>query len=141
MRRKWLLLGASVAAGAVALGLLTVVVLTSPGPGVTRENYGCISYGMTLAEVQRLLGGEGEESEPEGDAFVRPPLGMMRAIWAAGEPMGDAFVRTWRVDGLTVYVSFQGGRVTQRAWVKDGQGESEAPPEPYPARLLRLLPW
>jgi hypothetical protein len=86
---------------------------------------------MTLAEVQGLLGGEGEEVEPMSNTFVRPPLGMMRAIWAAREewePMGNTFVRTWRGDGLTVDVSFQGGRVSQRAWMKDGQGESEAPP-------------
>ena len=141
MRRKRLLLWAFVAVGAMALGLLTVVVLTSPRPGVTRENYRRITYGMTLAEVQGLLGGEGEEPEPMGNTFVRPPLGMMRAIWAAGEPMSNTFVRTWRGDGLTVYVSFQGGLVTQRARVKDGQGENEVPPEPFPARLLRLLPW
>ena len=139
-----MLLWAFVAVGAVALGLLTVVVLTSPRPGVTRENYRRITYGMTLAEVQRLLGGEGEEVEPMGNTFVRPPLGMMRAIWATREewePMGKTFVRTWRGDGLTVYVSFQSGRVSQRAWMKDGHGESEAPPEPFPARLQRLLPW
>jgi hypothetical protein len=142
MRRKRLLLWAFVAVGVVSLGLLAVVVLTSPRPGVTQENYRRITYGMTLAEVQGLLGGEGEEPEPMGNTFVRPPLGMMRAIWAAGEePMGNTFVRTWREDGLTVYVSFQGGRVSQRAWMKDGQGESEAPPESFLARLLRLLPW
>jgi hypothetical protein len=141
MRRKRLLLWAFVAVGAVALGLLAVVVLTSPRPGVTQENYGRIAYGMTLAEVQGLLGGEGEEPEPMGNTFVRPPLGMMRAIWFAGEPMSNTFVHTWRGDGLTVYVSFQGGLVTQRARVKDGQGETEVPPEPFPARLLRLLPW
>jgi hypothetical protein len=142
MTRKRLLVGAFVAVGAVALGSLTVVVLTRPRPGVTEENYGRITYGMTLAEVQGLLGGQGEEVEPMGNTFVRPPLGMMRTIWAAGEePMGNIFVRTWRGDGLTVYVSFQDGRVSQRAWMKNGQGESEVPPEAFPARLLRLLPW
>jgi hypothetical protein len=121
MRRKRLLLWAFVAVGAVALGLLTVAVLTSPRPGVTEENYGRITYGMTLAEVQGLLGGEGEERE-----------------W---QPMGNTVVRTWRGgDGLTVDVSFQGGRVWQRARMKDGQGWSEMPPEPFPARLLHLLP-
>ncbi len=119
MRRKRFLLWAFVAVGAVALGLLTVVAWTSPRPGVTRENYDRITYGMTLAEVQGLLGGEGEE-------------------W---QSMGNTLVRTWRGDGLTVNVSFQGGRVSQRAWTKDGHGESEAPPEPFPARLLRVLPW
>jgi hypothetical protein len=139
MRRKWLLLGACVAVGAVALGVPAVVVLTGPRPGVTEENYRRIAYGMTPAEVQWLLGGEGEDPEPDEDAFVRPPLGMMRSIWAAGMPMSTTVVRTWRGDGLTVYVTFEGGRVTQRAWVKDGQGESEAPPEPLPDRLLRRL--
>jgi hypothetical protein len=120
MRKKRLLLvGSFVAVGAVALGWLTVVVLTCPRPGVTAENYGRITYGMTLGEVQGLLGGEGEDVEP----------------------MGNTFDRTWRGDGLTVSVSFQGGRVSQRAWMKDGHGESEAPPESFPARLLRRLPW
>ena len=119
MRRKRLLLRAFVAVGAVALGLLTLVVLTSPRPGVTEENYGRITYGMTLAEVQGLLGGEGEE-------------------WT---PMGNSLIGTWRGDGLTVSVSFQGGRVWQRARMKDGRGWSEVPPEPFPARLLRVLPW
>src|SRR5438105_10543779 len=109
MRRKRLLLWAFVAVGAVALGLLTVVVVTSPRPGVSQENYGRITYGMTLAEVQGLLGGEGEEPDTMGNTFVRPPVGMMRAIWAAGEPMSNTFVRTWCGDRLTVYVSFEGG--------------------------------
>ncbi len=138
MRRKRLLLWAFVAVGAVALGWLAAVVLTRPRPGVTEVNYGRITYGMTLAEVQGLLGGEEEEPEPMG---VCPPLGMMRAIWAAGQPMSTSFVHTWRGDGLTIYVSFQGGRVTQRAWMKDGQGESEAPPEAFLARLLHSQPW
>jgi hypothetical protein len=141
MRRKRLLLGAFVAVGAVALGSLTVVVLTRPRPGVTEENYGRLTYGMTLAQVQWLLGGEGEEVDPESNTFVRPPLGMMRDIWAAGQPMSTTFVRTWRGDGLTVYVSFQDGRVIQRARVKDGQGENDVPPESFPARLRRRLPW
>jgi hypothetical protein len=104
---------------AVPLGLLTVAVLTSPRAGVTDENYGHITYGMTLAEVQALLGGVGEE-------------------W---EPMGNTFVRTWRGDGLTIDVSFQGCQVSQRARMKDGQGWSEVPPEPFPARVLHLFAW
>jgi hypothetical protein len=132
MRWKRLPLRSFVAVGAVALGLLTVVVFTSPRPGVTLENYRRITYGMTLAEVQGLLGGEGEDMDPMGNTFVRPPLGMMRAT---------CFDRTWQGDGWTVDVSFQDGRVTQRAWMKDGHGETEAPPEPFPARLLHLLPW
>lgn len=141
LTRKRLLLWAFVAAGAAALGLPTVVVLTRLRPGVTEENYGRIPYGMTLADVQWLLGGEGEEPEPMGDTFVRPPLGMMRDIWAAGEPMSSTFVRTWRGDGLTIYVSFQNGQVIQRARVKDGQGENEVPRERFPARLRRRLPF
>jgi hypothetical protein len=141
MRRKRLLLWAFVAVGTLVFGLPAVVVWTSPRPGVTHENYRRITYGMTLAEVQGLLGGEGEEPEPLGDTFVRPPLGMMRSIWAAGVPMSATFVLYWRGDGLTVYVTFQSGRVIQRAWTKDGQGESEAPPEPLPDRLLRRLTW
>jgi hypothetical protein len=141
MKKKRLLLGAFVAVGAVALGSLTIVVLDRPSPGVTEENYDRITYGMTLAEVQGLLGGEGEEADPMSDTFIRPPIGMMRAIWAAGKPMGNTFVRTWCGDGLTVYVSFEDGRVTQRPWVKDGQGESGVPPEPFLDRLVRQLPW
>jgi hypothetical protein len=120
MTRKRLLLGAFVAVGAGALGLRIVVVLTRPRPGVTQENYGRITYGMTLAEVQGLLGGEGQEVES----------------------MGYTLIGTWRGDdGLTVRVTFQGGRVIQRARLKDGQGWCEMPPEPFPARLLHRLPW
>jgi hypothetical protein len=119
MRRKRLLLWAFVAGGAVAIGLLTIAVLTSPRPGVTEENYGRITYGMTLADVQGVLGGEGED-------------------W---KPMGNSFIGTWRGDGLTVYVSFEDGRVWQRARMKDGQGWSEMPPGPFPARLLHRFSW
>lgn len=119
MRRKRLLQWAFVAVGAVALGLVTVVFLARPRPGVTEENYGRITYGMTLAEVQGLMGGE----------------------WECWERNGNTFILAWRGDALTVNVSFRAGRVYQRARMKDGQGWSEVPPEPFPARLLHLLPW
>jgi hypothetical protein len=119
MRRRRLLLGAGLLALLGLAGLVLAAWLTRPQPGVTEENYGRITYGMTLAEVQGLLGGEAEE-------------------WT---PMGNTLIGTWRRDGLTVYVSFQGGRVWQRARMKDGQGWSEMPPGPFPDRLRHLLPW
>jgi hypothetical protein len=128
MRRKRLLLWAFVAVVAVALELLTVIVLITR-PGVTQENYDRITYGMTLVEVQGLLGGEGEEWEPMGNTWPQLDVGKV------------GFGRTWRGDGLTVYVSFQDGHAWQRAWMKDGYGESESPSEPFPACLLHLLPW
>jgi hypothetical protein len=100
MRRKRLLLLAFVAVLAVALGLISVVVF-SPTPGVTQENYGRITYGMTLAEVQGLLGGEGEEPEL----------------------IGNTYVRTWRRDGLTVDIS--PGRPGDPAGANEGRARGK----------------
>jgi hypothetical protein len=115
MRRKWIQLCALAAVGMLALTSLTVFVLTSTKPGVTDQNFESITYGMTLAEVQRLMGSEGQERESNGINTIR----------------------SWSDNGLTLDVSFQGGRVWQRARMKDGRGWSEVPPERLLARLFR----
>jgi hypothetical protein len=124
-RRLLLALGLALAVLVVAVAVWWTML---PRPGITEENYGRITYGMTLAQVRGLLGGEAQESES----------------------VGNTLIGTWRGDdGLTVRVTFQGGRVIQRARLKDGQGWCEMPPEPFPARLLhrlqarllQLLPW
>lgn len=61
--RKRLLLSAATMAGLVGVGLVVLAMLP-PRPGVTKVNFDRVKKGMTLAEVQAILGDEGEVPGP-----------------------------------------------------------------------------
>jgi hypothetical protein len=48
------------------LGGVTMMWLYSPRPGLTRENAHRFRYGMTIQQMQSLLGSEGIEDEHQG---------------------------------------------------------------------------
>jgi hypothetical protein len=129
MRRRWVLPLALAAIGAMSLGLVLVLaVIFSVRPGITEENYSRITRGMTPAEVQELLGSEGEEQEEV-------------SRWYNQIRGGNNSVRTWHGDRLTVDVSFRDGGVWQKGMMKNGErtGVTEAPPGPFPDRLLDVV--
>jgi hypothetical protein len=108
MSRRVYLLGVGLALVALAF-VVTDALLWEPGP--TEANFNRIRVGMTLAEVERLLG-------PPSDSMNCPPL----VVWRSAAGCASA--------------SFFGGRVTQAGWEP-----SAAPrPSPL-AHLRAWLGW
>jgi hypothetical protein len=64
-KKRWIVLTGMLAA-CVCL-TLAVLALLPPRPGVTPANIQCIEKGMTLAEVEKILGGPGKvtPADPE----------------------------------------------------------------------------
>src|SRR5205823_12125574 len=89
-------------------------------PGLTQDNVRRIRPGMTLAEVEELLGGPATETidwQAEGE-----PISPLRVRWQ----------RNWQAEGAAVDVQFTtDGRVMAAA----GRGR------PQPGPLARLRSW
>jgi len=111
----------------VALMLLGVVgwVLWYPPPGITLENAERIHQGMTLAEVEALLGG------PAGDYRTPGATKFAFAYHFLSDPDGE--VMEWNGDEGTAMVSFDAdSRVFNHMYLK-------APSESLLAKLRRWL--
>jgi hypothetical protein len=128
MRRRPLLLGAGLLA-LVGVAGASYLWATYPRSGVTRGNFERIHDGMTLSEVEALLGEPPTtldrvdiDCELSRDGFVKPPrlLQFQTAVW--------------RSRGLCIQVKcdFDG-----RVWERDLSGEEEG----FVQTFLRLLPW
>jgi hypothetical protein len=91
-------------------------------PGLTEDNVKRIRPGMTLAEVEALLGG---------------PATWVMDMWEGqgGAGLGYRWLRYWRAEGATVDVQFRAdGRVMAAG------GGKRSRPGPL-ARLRSLLGW
>ena len=118
-RRTYLLVVAGLALVALAM-LLTDRLLWAPG--LTADNMRRVRPGMTLAEVEELLG---------GPATVTVDLHPV----APGEERGYRWLRHWKAEGAAVDVTFfEDGRVMTAG------GGSRSRPGPL-TRLRSLLGW
>jgi hypothetical protein len=129
LRRRRLLLGVLGAVALVACGLFAWLLL--PRPGVTRANYERIQEGMTLPEVEGILGGlPGNYSRfPDNEAS------LWALDWADPELSLHYFRgrEAWVGDELAVAVWFNDqGRVRRKA-------AFEVPEPTFLDRLRRLL--
>jgi hypothetical protein len=114
-RRRRLLLGAGVLAAA---GLLGAYGLMPPKPGVTRANCERIREGMTVPQVEHLLGGPPTYTyEPGGTTFTDYGKLPTERAWLGAEG--------------AVSVRFMQGRVQSCRWKQ----------RPLLNRLRLLLPW
>jgi hypothetical protein len=80
-RRRLLLVG--FASTAAALGIGVCLLWPRDRPGITRANRERIREGMTLAEVEAILGG------PERDATQRLGMGLTMRCWEADDLLLD----------------------------------------------------
>jgi hypothetical protein len=123
MRRRRLLLG---------LGLLALLGLAGglfaflyPWPGVTGANFERIQEGMTLAEVEKILGGPPHDRGPIiNEADLRNGPG----------PQSRDTIASWTANGITVFVKLDEQSLV-KATARLGVEET------LTDRLRRLLPW
>jgi hypothetical protein len=118
----------------IAAVLLTIIVtlfvpaLLPPSPGVTLTKFNRIERGMTVAEVEEIVGRKGE--------VVRAFRAGLRLRWheeAEETQLGDATLNgDWAVDDRSfAIIEFFNGRVTNKRWVTSD--------ETFLAKLRRWL--
>lgn len=86
------------------VGALVPVVFPQPSK-VTRANFECIERGMTLAEVEAILGG------PPGDYRTGPTVVVPTG--GPGYTLALTLDDTWSGDDIHLSVGFSGGRVEE----------------------------
>lgn len=92
-----------------ALALIaTLALLTACEPKVTAENFEKISDGMTIAQVQKILGAGDEEPAPSGGTSIGGS-GMLEG--AAATP-ARTFI--WKEENRQIIVVFQDGKVVNK---------------------------
>lgn len=130
-RRRLLLFGVPVAF--VVLGVR--IGLALPRTAITQENAAKIQLGMTLAEVEAILG-TGTETMPGGGVWfthqVNPAQPNARVVYWGG---GQRLIEVWFDDQLVVY---------RRDWVMsdipaEAFGPRCAPPPTFFDKLRRWL--
>jgi hypothetical protein len=119
-KKRWIVLAGMLAA-CVCL-TLAVLAMLPPRPGVTRANFERIQDGMTRAEVEKMLGGQGPDS---------PLLGPLDMNMKTSGPVTELL---WVHPDRTTFVAvdFDGdNRVVRKYW-------EESPPT-FLEKLKRLL--
>jgi hypothetical protein len=107
-RRRVLLFGLPTAVAAVAVA----VWLLWPRTAITRENAAMIVRGMTLAEVEAVLGGRAR-TETTGPVELDWNLDTGMVVLNELNLESNRPACTWQSDRVSIYVQFsQDGRVT-----------------------------
>ncbi len=110
--RPRLLLSVAVAGAAVAIVLAGGAWLLWPRTAITRENAAKLKAGMTLAEVEAILGGPGQYELAGRAAEAEPAARAWDAVLILGFPPGATAAKRWDGEGLAVRVFLdEGGRV------------------------------
>jgi hypothetical protein len=108
MRKRRLLLVGVGALALLGLAAFWLIADALPRPGITERNYRRIQMGMTLEEVQGILG-----EPPSGDVVA-----TREDVWGTLQEVG--LFRRWQRDGLVVMVEFKkGGLVSDSGVVTD----------------------
>jgi hypothetical protein len=112
MRRRRLLLGAGLLAVLAFAGVLLAPRLLAPEPGVTAENFQRIRKGMTLEEVEAILGQPGSWGNQPPSRFGADD-GPVRKVWsnrrdtviilAVPIQVGDGRRRVWSGTLLNIH--------------------------------------
>jgi hypothetical protein len=131
MRRRRLLLGLG---AVVLLGLASfcVIAFAVPRSGVTLENYERIQVGMTLPEVEGILG------TPVDGYFMDEDENVLYLADVVDDESGELSKLNilWVGDDVVVRVTLD-----SRKQVHSKSIEKKAHPSTLFARLRRLLPW
>ena len=91
----------------VALACVCVILVGCESK-LTKANFDQIKVGMTMTEVEKLLGGPGtEDSSPQG-------MTINEAGVAGSSRASKDRIFIWKEEGATVTVVFQDGKVVER---------------------------
>jgi hypothetical protein len=120
MRRRTLLVALVALAVVVAVGVVALWPRPRPQPSsrITRENFDRIKVGMTRAEVEAILGPEGDHRTRHGetemlDGSWNPDWthdGPLMATWR--DPAGGPSVGVWISDSVFILIYFDDDSVT-----------------------------
>jgi hypothetical protein len=86
--------------------ILALALLTACEPKVTLENYDKINNGMTLAQVEHILGSGTEDSASGGFG-----IGSSSMLTASGSQQR---IFVWKEENRQIVVTFQEGKVVNK---------------------------
>lgn len=87
--------------------LASLFILTACENKITTENFDAITTGMTQSQVEKKLGGKGEEQDIGGASIGAD--GLMSSAKASKD---KTFL--WKKDGATISVTFRDGKVIDK---------------------------
>jgi hypothetical protein len=130
LRRRWVRWEVAAALVLWAAGALFIALRPQP-PGVTRANYERINAGMTLAEVEAVLGPGAHHPPNEIDKIV-----IATIVLIAVEPhTPDGETKLWFGSKCGIAVRFDAGKHVV------AKEQHELPPSGHLARLRAWLGW
>lgn len=93
---------------AVALCASSFLLCTGCEEKISDANFNAINTGMTLSEVEKILGGKGERQEISGVSISAAGVG------GSSRGSGDQFTYVWKVNNKEISVTTQGGKVISK---------------------------
>src|SRR5262245_32307562 len=114
MRRRSLILAAACSLVLLGVGWLAL----PPGSAICRANYDRLAPGMTLSEVEQILGGPARD-ESTGRLLLAPSTRSIKTLSLRGRPhaAADETWRYWSTDTAILAICFdKDGYVAQSAF-------------------------
>jgi hypothetical protein len=93
---------------ALALCASSFVLLSGCEEKLNDANFNAINTGMTLSEVEKILGGKGEKQEITGVSISAAGVG------GSARGSGDQYTYVWKDNNKEISVTTQGGKVISK---------------------------
>lgn len=89
----------------LSLGTASLLFLSACGEKINDEGFNAINTGMTLGEVEKILGAKGEKQEISGVSISAAGVG------GSSRGSGDQYTYVWKDNNKEISVTTQGGKV------------------------------
>lgn len=93
---------------AFALCASSLLLLSACGEKINDEGFNAINTGMTLSEVEKILGAKGEKQEISGVSISAAGVG------GSSRGNGDQYTYVWKDNNKEISVTTQGGKVISK---------------------------
>ncbi len=93
---------------AVALCASSFLLCSGCEEKINDANFNAITTGMTLSEVEKILGGKGEKQEISGVSISAAGVG------GSSRGSGDQYTYVWKDNNKEISVTTQGGKVINK---------------------------